>query len=182
MFYKRFQTSTSTRLNWKFSNFFFFGFHCSFCRSGSSSNRRLSFLSTSNGEKLVRGRNERKQHHNIVCRIEPMQACPDGHVYVVKHQDRNQTRPCHKSTNQPSRKNLNSFSRINKKKASIIFFAFSAPLSHDRFSIIDLPGLSAYKKAKSQSTQTITSSRNVGNRRNGPSRVDRRERLGGAAV
>lgn len=89
----------------------------------------LSFLSTSNGRKLVRGRKERKQHHNLVCRIEPMQARLNGRVYVVKHQDRNQTRPCHKSTNQPSRKNLISFSRINKKKGFLLSFLRSLLLS-----------------------------------------------------
>lgn len=138
------------------------------------SNRRFLFY-TSNGGSWYK----ESRRINITTSFVALSPCKHAQmerVYVLKHQDRNQTRPCHKSTNQPSRKNLISFSRINKKKRlSIIFFALSAPLSRDRLSKIDLPGLSALKaKPKSQSTQAITSSRNVGNRRNGPSAVGRR--------
>ncbi|KAJ5829223.1 uncharacterized protein N7525_007476 [Penicillium rubens] len=79
MFYERFQNLDLDKAELEVFKLFF-GFHCSFCRSGSGSNRRLSFLGTSNGEKLVRGKEGRKQHHNLVCRIEPMQARPNGRV------------------------------------------------------------------------------------------------------
>jgi hypothetical protein len=84
-----------------------------------------------------------------------MQARLMGRVYV-KHQ--NQTRP-HKPALAQEPDFV--FSYQSKKRLCIIFFALSAPLSRDRSSIIDLPGLSASNYQEVNPPKQSPSSRNI---------------------
>ena len=122
-------------------NVFFFDSHCSCCRSNPEIRWRPLFPNTAfqrgKGKSRSKEREEEAAHHNLVCRIEPMQARPKKTCECSKTPD--QTKPDHsaKSTSQSRATSIHFSYKQEGVFLGKISVHFSPSLSPVRRSMID---------------------------------------------